>query len=169
MVLQSVVSQLSVIKRQFKSYCRMKSWISSLCFTADLVLISAHEMGLGCGERRGFLIVDRRSILNSHSIIRAFLAMAGNIAANRLRFQMVSAEYCRLTMFANHWGGGGKDLQGLTESSILTWSRGRQKNPWPSCANMLWQGKKIPSWPLERRSGEPWIKYKWYLRKGEWD
>ena len=49
MVLQSAVSQLSVIKRQSKSYCRMKLWISSQCFTADLVLIRAHEVFLSWG------------------------------------------------------------------------------------------------------------------------
>ena len=92
MVLQSSESQLSVIKRQSRSFCSKKSWISNRCFTADLVLIKTHDMCFNCVKWLKFLLINRRSTLQSWSIFKAFLVTAGNVVANCLRSQMESAE-----------------------------------------------------------------------------
>ena len=58
------------------------------------------------------MTVDRRSILNSHSVLKAFLVVACNLEANGFSPQIVAAEYLSLVIVADALGadaykGGG--------------------------------------------------------------
>ena len=63
--------------------------------------------------------VDRQSILNSRSVLKAFLVVAGNIEANVFSPQMVAAKYLSLVIVAEVLGGrmpirGGSVMMGGT-------------------------------------------------------
>lgn len=79
-------------------FSMMKSRISSLCLTADLVLIRAHASCCGWIGVSLPLMVDCGLVLSNCSFFSLFCVVVGKVAAVFLSLWRVSAVYLKLHM-----------------------------------------------------------------------